>query len=115
MLVGVNGADADFDAPGKTGGAKTVALTNAQMRHKHRTSEGSDATASYTALSPDGGGVFGSNVEGGLNARSSTHGSVVNTVRLNYTETNSTLDTTAPDAHQNMSPYITVYMFVRLS
>jgi len=118
MLVGINGADADFNAPGKTGGAKTVTLTNEQMRHKHRTATGSDFTASYQGMRANGGdgeGAYGSETRDDLVMRASTHEQVVGGVRLDYTDVNATLDAAAPDAHQNMSPYITVYMFVRLS
>jgi hypothetical protein len=86
VLVSQDSTDADFDAIGETGGEKTHQLTESEMpSHNHN----------YTRVSGGYGG-------GGLNVDGST----------------STVPTSlagGDSPHNNLQPYITVYMWVRIS
>ena len=87
-LVGVDANDTDFNASGKEGGSKTVTLTKDQMpAHTHTLKRSKTGGQTYT------GAVFDS-VDGPY-------------------EDVSTLSAGGGDAHDNMPPYITVYMWKR--
>ena len=88
-LVGVDAADTDFNAAGNEGGSKTVTLTKDQMpAHKH-------------ALHPEG------NAEGAVFYVPSS----LNGVNQSVNVATSTAGGSQP--HDNMPPYITVYMWKR--
>lgn len=86
--VGVNTGDADFETVEKTGGEKTHELTIAEMpSHTHNT----DGT--FWALNGQGNSEFASGTAGSKG------------VTLQATGGN--------EAHNNLQPYITCYMFKR--
>lgn len=90
VLVGINSSDSDFNQSQETGGAKTVTLTAAQSglpSHSH---------------TQRGGGFNGS--------IGSEPGSNINT---NLGSTGTTGGQSASEAHENMPPYIVVYMWKR--
>jgi len=90
MLVGVDSGDGDFDTVGDTGGAKTHTLSVGEMpSHDH------DFTQT-AAISPAAGGTLG----GGDS-------------NLNTNITFDTSNTGGGAAHNNMPPYIAVYMWKR--
>ena len=90
VLVGVNPDDTDFNAANKTGGAKTVTLTADQIpSHRHSTTAAGSKGKAQAQTSGSSGYAW--------NADS---GSVTG-----YTG--------GGQAHQNMPPYITVYMYRR--
>ena len=87
--VGINASDTDFDTAGETGGAKTHTLTEAEMpAHTHSISTwdlgGSTGTKTFANTNPD----------------------TVERVR-------STDSTGGGGAHNNLQPYIVVYMWQR--
>lgn len=90
--VGIDSTDTDFDTAEKTGGAKKVTLTVAEMpSHTHDVKYGGSAPL-------------------GLNSGSTGY-------KLNY-ETGGTQQiyataTGGGEAHNNLQPYITCYMFKR--
>ena len=96
--VGVNPNDGDFNAPNKTGGAKTVTLTEAQMpSHSH---SGRFLNA-WTASGHGSGNWFASSAyHWGSNQDYNDIPGVTNSVG-------------GGKPHQNMPPYITCYMYKR--
>ena len=91
MLVGVDENDSDFNASIKTGGEKKHTLTIAEMpSHSH----GQNVTANSggTALRRD----WSSDGDGGI-----------------YDQGVSTNSTGGGGSHNNLQPYITVYMWRR--
>lgn len=94
--VGVNSSDTDFNAPSKTGGSKTVTLTESQLpKHRH---------------------PIDNNQSGG-------NYNMTDKYELYVANNNATLRTNhwsrftglagGGEAHPNMPPYITVYMWKR--
>lgn len=117
-LVGVNGSDADFNAPEKVGGAKTHTLTEAEMpSHTHSGSSGSagdhnhaqnantwmnDSTASDTRPSGTTGYYMGAGRKTYYTGNAGAHSHTI-----------SIGSSGSGGAHNNMQPYITVYMWKR--
>lgn len=100
VLVGLNSNDTDFNQTGKTGGTKTVALTEAQIpKHSHpiRWYQGQ-----YISLSGSGSGESSSGYRTGY-----TSGTVY------HNATMADLQEQGGGAHQNMQPYITVRIWRR--
>ena len=98
MLVGFDGSDSDFDAAEETGGAKTHQLTIAEMpAHDHPRGSNSNG-AGFTDDAGTGGleGYMGGDTASGtFDARLASQGGGA--------------------AHNNMPPFITVYMWKRTS
>lgn len=125
MLVGFNSGDADFDTAEETGGAKTVTLTAAQSglpqhthlqnAHTHQQNAHNHVITSQTATT----GSATSYEHGTLDTSSAE--AEATEVTANATAVNQ--DATAVNqnagpadaaqAHNNMPPYITVYMWKR--
>lgn len=105
MLVGQTGGDADFDTAEETGGAKTVTLTSNEMpSHTHVQNAHSHTMRHFPT------------------ATGSSTGNTIDT-SMSGTQTNSTLttaDATAVNqntgggaAHNNLPPYLVVYVWKR--
>ena len=89
VLIGLDSADTDFDAVEETGGAKTHTLTTAEMpSHTH----------TFTAFQT----ISGSNNRTGGGA-------------LSASASSTTASTGGGGAHNNVQPYIVVYMFKRIA
>jgi microcystin-dependent protein len=125
MLVGFNAGDADFDTAEETGGAKTVTLTAAQSglpqhthtqnAHTHTQNAHNHVITSQTATT---GGA--TSYEHGTLDTSSAEAEATETtanataVNQDATAVNQNAGPTdAAQAHSNMPPYITVYMWKR--
>jgi hypothetical protein len=121
MIVGVNTADADFNAPNKTGGAKAgptggTAITIAQMPSHTHTQD----AHTHTPSTPSQQQIMtrastGGNTSSWFSAYGVANGPIWNAASLYsvqpyiYAEGGS-----QPHTHaQTMPPYITCYMFVR--
>jgi hypothetical protein len=99
-LVGFDDADADFDEAEKTGGTKTHELTTAQMpTHTHTQNAHSHFTGN-----PNAGGSAG---------WYSTAGNAFNSTAATTSTTAVNQNTGGGEAHPNLQPYITVYMWKR--
>ncbi|OHX26867.1 hypothetical protein BKX95_07995 [Streptococcus iniae] len=93
-IVGVNENDSDFNTVGKTGGAKTHTLTvNELPAHQHDVN-----TEAGTA----------GNASGWQNV-----GSVMRSAQTSYTQGVKTNSVGGGQAHNNMQPYITTYIWLR--
>ena len=93
--VGVDPNDTDFNAPNKSGGAKTVTLTIAQIpSHRHYTSNF------------NGGG----NNQGCSTTNANPHG---DTNYWNFNNPGNSSATGGGQAHNNLQPYMTLYMWRR--
>ncbi|MDA9472634.1 phage baseplate protein [Enterococcus sp. 5H] len=92
-LVSVDDSDTDFNAAGKTGGEKAHIITEAEsFRHRHdalRITVGTNPTSYLVGNATPGGGQIG--INDGL----------------------TTGYTGGSQPHNNMQPYITVYMWER--
>ncbi len=94
MPIGVDSTDTDFDTAEETGGAKTHTLTESEMpSHNHN-------NGSYDRL----GIVNGSNTTQGIDSSSG---------ELNLINTATIQSAGGGSAHNNMPPYIAVYMWKR--
>lgn len=94
VLVGINAADPDFDTVKETGGAKTHTLTTAEMpAHTHVITSQTATTGSATSYE---------------------HG-VLDTSSADAEATEVTGSTGGGGAHNNLQPYLVVYMWERVS
>ena len=94
--VGVNSSDTDFNAPSKTGGSKTVTLTESQLpKHRHPI-DNNQSGGDYNMTSQYELYVANNNA----------------TLRKNHWSRFTGL-AGGGEAHPNMPPYITVYMWKR--
>ncbi len=100
VLVGYKSNDSDFNQTGKTGGAKTVTLTEAQIpKHKHPLKW---YQGQYVSLSGSGTGEHSSGYRTGYSS-----GTVYNNAMT------ADLQEQGGASHQNMQPYITVKIWRR--
>lgn len=101
VLVGIDTGQTEFDTLGKSGGAKTHTLTEAEMpAHKHtiRAEYGANASVSFP---PSNGGSYMQLAGTGAGTRAS-----ITSVAENAGSGSS---------HNNLQPYITVYMWRRIA
>lgn len=106
MLIGIDAGDPDFDVVEETGGAKTHTLTSAEMpshthvqnAHLHQTLRERSATTGGATTQIARTADTSSTVDAGVNTE-------------NATATNQ--NTGGGGAHNNMPPYLTVYMWKR--
>ena len=125
VLVGVDAGDPDFDTAGATGGAKTHTLTTAEMPshthtqdahghgvsdpgHTHLTQRYPTATGGSSGFTIDTS-MSGTLADNTLPTKANTTGLTVN----NATATNQA--TGGDGAHNNLQPYIVVYMYKRVA
>lgn len=115
VLIGVNGSDSDFNTSGKTGGEKKVTLTQGQLpSHTH----GSGSLVTNTTGAHSHGFTLGSeNASSGVVPRTGTNfinnGATVSAGNHSHTISGSTSSTGSNEAHNNLQPYLTVYMWTR--
>ena len=116
FLVGVDSSDTDFETIGKTGGEKTHSLTVSEMPSHNHTNTVSYSEAhthntwgTYRIAHSTGSvrsTVTGSSDEGRSNPTDS-NGGHTHTITIN--------NTGGGQAHNNMPPYLAVYMWKRIS
>jgi microcystin-dependent protein len=123
VLVGVDAADPDFDAAGKTGGAKTHTLTVAEMpSHTHAQDPHTHTQQPHRHTPDEAAAQFVANRfpatssrsfpsgSGNMNANGQVHTGSTTAVNNLTTATN---QDTGGGAHNNLQPYLTTYMFTR--
>tara|TARA_X000001382_G_scaffold8143_1_gene5926 strand:+ start:5541 stop:6218 length:678 start_codon:yes stop_codon:yes gene_type:complete len=110
VLVGQKSSDSDFNVAEEEGGAKTVTLSQAQMNHNHiwTTTGGSGADLSIALTS---NGNRNNTFDGNGDSRELTSDGALS--GTNHTDNNRELDSTSVTAHDNLQPYIVVYMWKR--
>jgi microcystin-dependent protein len=125
VLVGLNAGDADFDTAEKTGGAKTHTLSTAEMPththtqdahghlvtdpgHTHLTQRYPTATGGSSGFTIDTS-MSGTPADNTLPTKAATTGISVG----DATATNQS--TGGGSAHNNLQPFITVFMWKRVS
>jgi microcystin-dependent protein len=125
-LVGINGADSDFDTAEETGGAKTVTLTAAQSglpqhthtqnSHNHTQDAHTHSVLSQTATTGSAQSYEHGTLDTSSAAAESANPGTGSTVATNQAATavnQNAGPTDASQAHSNVQPYIVVYMWKR--
>ena len=123
VLVCIDSGDTDFDTLAETRGAKTHTLSEAEMAaHHHTMNPPSTATGNnsathvhpytYRSTTVSTNGGSSPNWKQGPNAQTSGNASVDHTHLINIAQFNSGTAGSGT-AHNNLQPYIVVYMFKR--
>jgi microcystin-dependent protein len=117
-LVGIDAGQVEFDVVEETGGSKTQALTIAQLAshthiqnaHSHSHDHGGITGGSVSYLQ-NTGGARDTPASGGTFSFGASH---AHTIAADATAQTATNQTTGSDqAHNNLQPYIVVYMWKR--
>lgn len=106
MLVGFDSGQTEFDTVEETGGAKTHTLTTAEMpAHNHSITDPGH-THTQTTSATDGASTRADSSSGGTQ--------YTNVANINSNTTGITINNTGSgNAHNNLQPYIVVYMWKR--
>lgn len=107
-LVGIDVSQTEFDTVEETGGAKTHTLTTTEIpshAHAEQVAQIGDPSLLQTATRATGAGSIGTNV---LNHTTNGNGN-------GGTDGINTGNTGGGGAHNNLQPYIVVYMWKRVS
>lgn len=96
FLVGIDGTDTDFNTIGKTGGEKTHTLTIDEMpSHNHYLYNSTGGSVQFSTYTAKDNGTTGSTATNGYASLTGNKGS--------------------SQPHNNLPPYMTVYMWKRIS
>lgn len=117
VMVGLDSGDTDFDTAEETGGAKTHTLTSAEMpshthtQNSHNHSQNAHGhRARYVAAVGSGGNHLPSS-SGSLWKAANTW--IENSTATNIAATATNQNTGGDGAHNNVQPYIVVYLWKR--
>jgi len=111
--VGVDTTQTEFDTVKETGGSKTHTLTSSQMpAHNHtiNSTQLRGTIESYVALHT-GTGVFAADTSRKRNGTSGSDAAAI--MKFNADHNHTMGNTGSGSAHNNLQPYITVYMWER--
>ena len=121
-LVGVNPSDSDFSSSNSSGGAKTVTLSISQIpRHGHRIGIWNSNNSNYTAAVVSEDGTYTAAAGAGArNTACSWQSASFKTAGASFFDGSGDIAGNAHfvgggGSHNNMPPYITVYMWRRTS
>lgn len=125
-IVGVNESETEFNTVQKTGGAKTVGLSTANMpSHNHSLSINTTSLSGewqYYHASTDlvqGGGIVGTASTGVTDSYTGTTSNKRTrakwTIDASHNHSGSVGYSGSGTAHNNLQPYITVYMWRRIA
>lgn len=119
MLVGLDAGDADFDTVLETGGAKTVTLTEAQMpshthvQNAHNHTQDAHSHTIPVGATDDTAAPF-DRADAGTNASGANASASTGTATAtNQAATAVNQNTGGGGAHNNLPPYVVVYMWRR--
>ena len=105
VLVSLDATDVDFDLAEETGGAKTHTLTSAEMpAHTHTQDAHSHGLSRYPTTT---------GASSGFTADTSMSGTLTAVTQPADAATATNQNTGGGGAHNNVQPYIVVYMFKR--
>lgn len=111
-LVGLDSGDTDFDTVEETGGAKTHTLTSSEMPvHTHTQDAHSHTEVGITGSTGNFTGAVNDTSSGGTGGSPNSASMAVSTAAATATNQN----TGSGSAHNNVQPYIVVYMWKRTS
>ena len=118
-LVGLNGADPDFDVAGEVGGAKTHALTTGEIpSHTHVQDSHNHTQDAHSHIENQNSATTGSLAGWGARDTSTSNSvasgySTANATATNQAATATNQNTGGGGAHNNLQPYVVVYMWKR--
>lgn len=115
-IVGVDTSQSEFNTVQKTGGSKTVALTTAQMPAHNHGSKSLKGTLEYVhAPYPliNASGIVSKSQLSQLDNYTGTNANARNRGQWNIDASHTHNTEGAGQAHDNLQPYITVYMWRR--
>lgn len=104
--IGVDENDSDFDTAGKTGGTKSESLTAAQLASHGHTFSGTTGSAAVLAGNENGDVKFSQTSTAGWGIKNAVH---------SHSFSGTTANAGNGQPHNNMPPYIAVYMWVRVA
>jgi len=114
VLVGLNAADADFDTVEETGGAKTHTLVASEMpSHTHTQNAHTHTQNAHTHTVNVQNSAGSTNCATGDQASSFGTFNSGSTTATNQNTTPTNQNTGGGGAHNNLQPYIVVYMWKR--
>jgi hypothetical protein len=111
VLVGINAAETEFNVAGETGGAKTHTLLTTEIpAHSHSVNDsGHSHTTTITRTETGTGTDVGTVPRNGTGIGPQNYAGNTNTTGITIANTG------GGGAHNNLQPYVVVYMWVRIS
>jgi hypothetical protein len=109
--VGFNAADPLFDTAEETGGSKDAIVVS----HTHTGTTGGSGAHTHTLLYSSGQGTLVDSIGGGANGSIANSGTAGMTNPGDHTHSFTTASTGSSGTNANLQPYITVYMWKRVS
>ena len=114
VLVGLDASDTDFDTAEETGGAKTVTLSQAQMNHTHQWNKRiSDTFTERNFIKMEDATNSNRDVSFDASGNNQDYTDEFELRQNTFTSVNQAVSGGSVTAHNNLQPYIVVYMWKR--